>query len=210
LTTAAVIPPQLSRRRILLILLAASACAWFAFAPGSPLPDELRGFVAGILAGIGIGVVLMILVRTVPSLRGWAGQAACDGSTTALRRRYLREFLPAMGGYVLALGASLWLLKLVEAPVLRAMLALLPVPPVALAVRAIVRHIRDSDELQRRIELEAVSVATALVSMLYFAGGLLQMARVIDIPSGQAMFWVFPMICLAYGLAKAFVAGRYR
>ena len=72
------------------------------------------------------------------------------------------------------------------------------------------RHIRDSDELQRRIELEAVSVATALVSMLYFAGGLLQMAKVIDIPSGQAMFWVFPMICLVYGLAKAFVAGRYR
>jgi hypothetical protein len=115
-----------------------------------------------------------------------------------------------MAGYVIALGASLWLLRIVEEPVLRAMLALLPVPPVALAVRAIIRHIRDSDELQRRIELEAVSVATALVSMLYFAGGLLQMAKVIDIPSGQAMFWVFPMICMTYGLAKAFVAGRYR
>ncbi|MGN6113470.1 MAG: hypothetical protein ACTHOC_10825 [Luteimonas sp.] len=201
---------QLPRRRILLILLAAAACAWLAFAPGSPLPDEVRGFVAGILAGMGIAAVLMIVVRAVPSLRVWAEQAACDGSTAALRRRYLREFLPAMAGYVLALGASLWLLKIVEEPVLRAMLALLPVPPVGLAVRAIVRHVRDSDELQRRIELEAVSVATALVSMLYFAGGLLQMAKVIDIPSGQAMFWVFPMICLVYGLAKAFVAGRYR
>ncbi|HEU4991236.1 MAG TPA: hypothetical protein VFT52_01930 [Luteimonas sp.] len=201
-------PTSLTPRRILLILLLAAACGWLAFAPASPLPDDLRGFVAGILAGIGIGVVLMVLVRTVPPFRHWA--EACDGSVPALRRRYLREFLPAMGGYVLALGASLWLLKQVEEPVLRAMLALLPVPPVALAVRAIIRYIRDSDELQRRIELEAVSVATALVSMLYFAGGLLQMAKVIDIPSGQAMFWVFPLVCMTYGLAKAFVAGRYR
>ena len=200
--------PEFSRRRKLLILLALAACAWLAFAPDSPLPDELRGFVTGLLAGMGIAVVLMILVRTVPSLRSWA--ESCDGTVPALRRRYLREFLPAMAGYVVTLGASLWLLKVVEEPVLRAMLALLPVPPVALAVRAIIRHIRDSDELQRRIELEAVSVATALVSMLYFAGGLLQMAKVIDIPSGQAMFWVFPMVCMTYGLAKAFVAGRYR
>ena len=200
--------PEFSRRRKLLILLALAACAWLAFAPASPLPDELRGFVTGLLAGMGLGVVLVVLVRTVPSLRSWA--ESCDGSVPALRRRYLREFLPAMAGYVVTLGASLWLLRIVEEPVLRAMLALLPVPPVALAVRAIIRHIRDSDELQRRIELEAVSVATALVSMLYFAGGLLQMAKVIDIPSGQAMFWVFPLVCMTYGLAKAFVAGRYR
>ena len=200
--------PEFPRRRKLLILLALAACAWLAFAPDSPLPYELRGFVTDLLAGMGIAGVLMILVRTVPSLRSWA--ESCDGTVPALRRRYLREFLPAMAGYVVTLGASLWLLKVVEEPVLRAMLALLPVPPVALAVRAIIRHIRDSDELQRRIELEAVSVATALVSMLYFAGGLLQMAKVIDIPSGQAMFWVFPMVCMTYGLAKAFVAGRYR
>jgi hypothetical protein len=209
LTGTAVTPP-LTRPRILLALLAATAAAWLAFAPASPLPDIVRGFVAGILAGLGIGAILFILVRTVPPLRNWADQAGCGDSTPALRRRYLREFVPAMAGYVIALGASLWLLRIVEEPVLRAMLALLPVPPVAFAVRAIIRHIRDSDELQRRIELEAVSSASALVSMLYLAGGLLQMAKVIDIPSGQAMFWVFPMICLAYGLTKAFVTGRYR
>lgn len=202
--------PSFSRRRIFLVLLAAAIAAWLAFAPASPLPDIVRGFVAGILASLALGAMLFLLVRSVPPLRNWAEQAGCGDSVPALRRRYLREFLPAMAGYVIALGASLWLLKIVEEPVLRAMLALLPVPPVALAVRAIVRHIRDSDELQRRIELEAVSVATALVSMLYFAGGLLQMAEVIDIPSGQAMFWVFPTVCLVYGLAKAFVAGRYR
>lgn len=202
--------PRSPTRRILLVLLLAAACGWLAAAPGSPLPDDLRGFVAGILTGMGIGGLVLLLVRTVPGLRNWAEQAGCDNSTSTLRRRYLREFLPAMGGYVVALGASIWLLHVVETPVLRVLLALLPVPPVALAVRAIVRYIRDSDELQRRIELEAVSAATALVSLLYFAGGLLQMAEVIDIPAGPAMFWVFPMICLVYAATKAFVSRRYR
>ena len=86
----------------------------------------------------------------------------------------------------------------------------LPVAPVVLVVRALIRYIRDADELQRQIELESVSLATALVSMLYLAGGFLQMAKVIDIPSGAAMFWVFPLVCLSYGLVKTVVARRFR
>ncbi|HLT43433.1 MAG TPA: hypothetical protein VK000_02110, partial [Luteimonas sp.] len=105
---------------------------------------------------------------------------------------------------------SLTLLKTVEAEWLRALVALLPLPPIGFALRAIVRYIRDTDELQRQIELEAVSIATALVSMLYLAGGFLQAAKVIDIPSSAAMIWVFPLICGVYGLAKILVARRFR
>ena len=78
------------------------------------------------------------------------------------------------------------------------------------AVRAIARYIRDSDELQRRIELEAVSTSTALVALLYLTAGLLQMAKVIELPAGPAMFWVFPLVCLGYGVAKGIIAWRYR
>ena len=200
----------LPRLRILLLTLGAACCAWLAFAEASPLPADMHDFTQGLVIGAGAGLLLLLALRRIPPVRAWAEQAACDSSVPALRQRYLREFVPAMVGYVVTLVVSLLLLKRVDEPVLRAMLALLPVPPVAMVIRAIVRYIRDSDELQRRIELEAVSAATALVALLYFAGGLLQMAKVIDIPSGQAMFWVFPMICLAYGLAKAFVSGRYR
>jgi hypothetical protein len=77
-------------------------------------------------------------------------------------------------------------------------------------MRAFVRHVRDTDELQRRIELEAVSVATLLVSMLYLGGGFLQSAKVIDIPAAAAMIWVFPLVCVSYGLAKIHVGRRYR
>lgn len=165
----------------------------------SPLPP----FAIGLLYGTGVGLLFAAFLR-------WRLPDACDQSTPSLRRRYLREFIPAMAGYVIGLFLSLWLLKQVEEPALRALIALIPVAPVVLVVRALIRYIRDADELQRQIELESVSLATAMVSMLYLAGGFLQMAKVIDIPSGMAMFWVFPLVCLSYGLVKTVVARRYR
>lgn len=163
------------------------------------VPDIARG----LLFGLAIGAMFAGLYRR------WVPDG-CDSAPPALRRRYLREFLPPMLGYLVALVISLTLLKTVEAEWLRALVALLPLPPIGFALRAIVRYIRDTDELQRQIELEAVSIATALVSMLYLAGGFLQAAKVIDIPSSAAMIWVFPLICGVYGLAKILVARRFR
>ena len=163
------------------------------------LPDTVRG----LLWGLAVGFVLAGLLR-------YGLPEPCDTAPPALRRRYLREFLPPMAGYMVALWISLLLLKRVEAEWLRAIVALLPLPPIGFAMRAIVRYIRDTDELQRQIELEAVSSATALVSMLYLAGGFLQAARVIDVPASAAMIWVFPLICLVYGLAKMLISRRYR
>ncbi len=163
----------------------------------------LPALLAGILYGVGFGLMFAAFLR-------WRLPDGCEASTPSLRRRYLREFTPAMAAYVIGLFVSLWLLRRVDEPALRAVVALLPVAPVVLVVRAIIRYIRDADELQRQIELESVSMATALVSMLYLAGGFLQMAKVIDIPAGPAMFWVFPLVCLSYGLVKTVVARRYR
>lgn len=184
------------------LLIAAGACAGTALALPHvspwPVPEIAYGFLYGIAAGCLFGALLR-----------WRLPDACDVGTPALRSRYLREFLPAMAGYVLTLFASVWLLKRVDEPGLRALIALMPVPAIGLALRAIVRYIRDADEMQQRIELEAVSFATAFVSMLYIAGGFLQLAGVIDIPSAVAMIWVFPLVCFSYGLAKIVVGRRY-
>ena len=134
----------------------------------------------------------------------------CDSATPALRRRYLREFTPAILAYIAAVFLSTWLLKRVDGLVLRGAVALLPLPPIALVLRAIIRRIRDADEMQRRIELEAVSMATALVSLVYMAGGFLQIAKVIDIAADDALFWMFPLVCLTYGVSKLIVARRFR
>ncbi|MEO6227938.1 MAG: hypothetical protein ABIO61_08825 [Thermomonas sp.] len=164
-----------------------------------PVTDTASGFLYGIAAGCFFAGLLR-----------WRMPDACDTGTPALRSRYLREFLPAMAGYVVTLFLSVWLLKRVDEPGLRALIALLPVPAIGMALRAIIRYIRDVDELQQRIELEAVSFAAAFVSMIYIAGGFLQLAKVIDIPSGVSMIWVFPLICASYGLAKIIVARRFQ
>lgn len=157
---------------------------------------------AGVLIGMAAGLVFAALLRRfMPD--------GCDAAPPALRKRYTREVMLAMLGYVVLLVVSILLLKRVDGTLLRALIALLPVPPMMLVLRAMIRYIRDVDELQQRIELEAVSFATAFVSLVYLTGGFLQSAKVIDVPSNMAMIWVFPMVSLAYGLAKAVIARRY-
>ena len=178
-------------------LLLAVAIACRQLLPG--LPD----FLSGVLYGLAIGLLVVALVRAFQP-------DGCDDVTPAVRRRYQREILPAMIGYVAGVFLSVWLLKRVDAPALRALIALLPVPGIAFAMRAIVRRIRDADELQRRIELEAVSIAAAFISLGYLAAGFLQRARVIDVPSSTAMIWVFPLVCFTFGFAKVVLSRRYR
>lgn len=190
--------PKASRNFLIAAVVFGVAAGLFQFLPTWPGSDTASGF----LCGIAVGSLFGAAVR-------WRMPDPCDSATPALRRRYLREFLPPMAGYVIALFVSIWLLKRIDEPVLRGLAALLPVPPIALALRAIARYIRDADELQQKIELQAVSFATALVSLLYLAAGLLQQAKVIDVSAGEAMIWVFPLVCLVYGIAKGVVSRRY-
>ena len=128
----------------------------------------------------------------------------------AAGRRYIRALWPALIGYSLALFLSLWLLRRGIDPLpLRALVAVLPVLPLALMMRAALRYLREIDELQRRIETEAIGIASLLVSLLFFAGGLLQKAQVFDVDAGVAMIWVFPLLCAIYGIAKMILTRRY-
>lgn len=166
------------------------------------MPGGNADMLGGICIGVAVGLAFVSLLRRqLPN--------ACDTAPLALRRRYSREMMIAMSTYVVLLVLSITLLKRVEGTALRACIALLPVPSIAMTLRAMIRYIRDVDELQQRIELQAVSFAAAFVSLLYLTGGLLQAAKVLDIPASAAMIWVFPLVCLAYGLAKIVVSRRY-
>lgn len=184
------------------MLIAAAALTLVASALLLWQPMGVSQQVIGILFGIALGLALAALLRRLMP-------AGCDAAPAKLRKRYTREVMLAMGGYVVLLVLSILLLKRVEDGLLRALIALLPVPPMMLVLRAMIRYIRDADELQQRIELEAVSFATAFISLVYLTGGFLQSAKVIDVPSNVAMIWVFPLVCLSYGLAKGVVARRY-
>ena len=184
------------------MLIAAAALTLVASALLLWQPMGVSQQIIGILFGIALGLALAALLRRLMP-------AGCDAAPAKLRKRYTREVMLAMGGYVVLLVLSILLLKRVEDGLLRALIALLPVPPMMLVLRAMIRYIRDVDELQQRIELEAVSFATAFISLVYLTGGFLQSAKVIDVPSSMAMMWVFPLVSLSYGLAKAVVARRY-
>src|SRR4249920_2935919 len=120
-----------------------------------------------------------------------------------VHRRYLREFIPAMLGYVLLILGSMSWLRYGQPPAnWRPVIALLPVLPILLVMRAMVRVIRDSDELERRIELEAVAISALLVGTGFFSAGLLAAAQVIALDGDAVAIWVLPALCGLYGIAK--------
>ncbi|MCE7032360.1 hypothetical protein LY625_06950 [Lysobacter sp. GX 14042] len=129
-----------------------------------------------------------------------------------IHRRYMREFGVAMSAYVLVLVASITALNgpLASAgPAVRAVVALLPVLPVGLVLRAVLRYVRDEDELQRRIDSEAIAIAALVVGLGTFSLGMLAAADVLTV-SGDWWLWILPAMFAVFGLAKFAAVRRYR
>ncbi len=125
----------------------------------------------------------------------------------AVQQRYVREILLSGVAYLLVVFALLPLVKGVDALWLKALIALLPVLPTVFMVRPLVRKVLDSDELQQRIQLEAISIASLSVGMLSMAVGFLGAAHVL--PTGNLMLMVLPALFVFYGIALAWVRRRY-
>lgn len=130
--------------------------------------------------------------------------------TTPVHRRYLREFLPAMAAYAVVLFLSMHALKWAEATWLRVLLCLLPILPIGFAARALLRYVRDCDEMQRRIQLEAFALASLVLTMGSFSLGLLAAQDLVTLPADAVLIWILPLYCLLYGGFAAFIARRYR
>ena len=129
----------------------------------------------------------------------------------AVHERYLREFLPAMLAYVGLIVLSGLLLPKVASLPWRMGLALLPLLPIVLAIRAMVRVLRDQDELERRIDLESFAIAAMATGFGFFSFGLLLLADVgWQVRGGAVAIWVMPCLFATFGLAKLLVVWRYR
>jgi hypothetical protein len=129
----------------------------------------------------------------------------------AVHKRYLREFFPAMGAYVALLFLSVWWLKTLEGTTARAVVTLLPVLPIAFVIRAMVRVIRDQDEFERRIDLEAIAIAGGLAGFGFFTYGMLLNAHVVPTPQAEAVaIWVLPVLMGCFGASKCAVRLYYR
>jgi hypothetical protein len=127
--------------------------------------------------------------------------------------RYTRRLVVAMAVYVALLFGSILGLKsfAAEWPVAaRALMALLPVLPIALVGKIFIDYLGECDEMIRRIELEAVSLSSLIVGLLFLAAGFLMQARVFTLGGGTVAIWVFPLLCGIYGLTKWLAIRRYR
>jgi len=72
-----------------------------------------------------------------------------------------------------------------------------------------VRDIRQLDELQRRIELEALAVAYPSAILLVFAVGFLERAGIVS-PGFTNLRDVWPLTILPYWVGMAIATRRYR
>ncbi|RDD80745.1 hypothetical protein DVJ77_16065 [Dyella tabacisoli] len=127
----------------------------------------------------------------------------------AVDRRYKREFTAAMTAYVLMMLFVWPLAAQTQLLWVKALIALLPVVPIALVIRAMVRFVLGSDELQRRLHLEALALATGVIGLLSMALGFQIAAKVIAL-DGTILFWVYPGLCVVYGTAHCWAERRYR
>jgi hypothetical protein len=113
----------------------------------------------------------------------------------AAKRRYMIRFLSAMAVYSVLIIIAGRTIRHVDPTWAKVMLALLPIVPIGVALSELLRFVASLDELQRRVQFEAVATAGVLTCMLTFAWGMLEMAGFPKLP----IVLVTPLFSAAYG-----------
>lgn len=124
-------------------------------------------------------------------------------------RRLTRSVgLSAMLLILLYFGARL-LLEVPNLPAwLRIAIALVPLPAFLWLLWAFIRDIREADELERRIQLEALGVAFPLTMVLVMTLGLLQVAVPLP-PEDWSYRHIWPLLYVFYLCGLTFARRRY-
>lgn len=121
--------------------------------------------------------------------------------------RYLREFGAAMACYALVLVISLQMLSSDElGAAARVVISIAPVLPCLLLCWAVVRQMRRMDELQLRIQFEALGFAFAASALLTFSYGFLEN---VGLPK-LSLFVVWPLMAAMWMLGLLLASRRYR
>jgi hypothetical protein len=120
-------------------------------------------------------------------------------------KRYLKEFLGSMALYTVIVPISMRLLRGHEHTPLGYAIAFLPIIPSALALWAFMRMFRGFDELQRRIQLEAVAFSFLATCLITLTWAFQQNA---GLPRFDVS-WVAPLLIALWGLGLGIAKRRY-
>ena len=120
-------------------------------------------------------------------------------------RAYTIQFISAMVAYVILLIISIYVLQANPTAPWRGAVAVLPAVPTVLALLIFIRFLGQMDELQRRIQFDAVAFAAWATAILTFTWGLLENAGFPHI----SLIWVLPLMTALWGIAAGVSAARY-
>ena len=123
-------------------------------------------------------------------------------------RIYFKEMgLAALLYTVVTLGTGFTVRQLAEGSPWRIVLALLPVIPILLGLRAIARFVRRSDELQQKIQMIAAMTSLGVILVGCIAIGFLQAYA--GFPT-FSLFWIAMFGILFWGLMQGVVTRRFK
>lgn len=187
---------KLTNRRFMLALGLTTTSVGMGLILGGWLIDS-QALLEGGLICAGTGAIWLVCAR-------WTNT---DRMRT-VDRRYAREFFLAMGSYM-AIMLLVWpMLEYVQGTAARTLIALSPVLPVVFIGRSVMRRVRDGDELEQRVFLEAAAIAGLTVGVLSMAAAFLQTAGLVQIHAG--LMWVLPGLFVVFGIALWWTKRRYR
>ncbi len=124
------------------------------------------------------------------------------------KRQYQWQTMLVMTVYVVVLLLVWPLARTAESLLAKLLFALTPMLPMLYLFVLMARRIRDSDELEQRMHLIALGVATVVIGALSLIGGFLAAAHVLTL-DGAILIWVFPVMLASYGIARSIVVRRY-
>lgn len=121
-------------------------------------------------------------------------------------RAYVIEFGSAMLAYVVVLLVSVTLIQRDSQSPWRYALAVAPVVPAFFALLAFIRFLGRVDELQRRIQFEAIGLSFAATGILTFTYGFLEG---VGFPK-LSFIWILPLMVMLWGLGLGLASRRYQ
>ena len=125
--------------------------------------------------------------------------------TNQAARTYLKRMLLAMLSYLVLLFAVMLITNAYPDAWWRYVLLMVPIVPLVFVAWAVVRMMSDVDELQRRIQLEALAFAFGAGSLITFSYGMLQIAGLPEV----SWLFVWPVYAACWVVGGLLAQRRY-
>ena len=123
-------------------------------------------------------------------------------------KQYQRHMFATMAVYVALMLLEWPQVRSVSSLPWKIVLALLPVIPVVIVIWLLARRVMHGDELEQRLYLLALSVASGVICALTLVGGFLSAAGVVAL-DGDVLIWVAPVLSIVFGLTHVWLKRRY-